>query len=84
MDDGALHDTSAEVLPGVALTPVGAPRTVLGVTAADGAEAALGPAPLLATTVKVYGVPLVKPVTVQLNGPLLQAHVLLPGLEVAV
>jgi hypothetical protein len=42
---------------------VGAPGTVIGVTAADGAEATEFPAALVATTVKVYAVPLPKPVT---------------------
>ena len=57
-DDGAAHDTWACALPGVALTPVGAPWTVgdgwaEGVTLFEGAEAGPGPTPLVAVTVKV-------------------------------
>jgi hypothetical protein len=50
---GAVQDTTAAALPGVALTPVGAPGTVIGVTkplAADGREV---PAALVAVTVNV-------------------------------
>jgi hypothetical protein len=43
---------------------VGAPGTVAGVTLFDGADGALGPIALVATTVKVYAVPLVRPVMV--------------------
>jgi hypothetical protein len=62
-DAGAVKVTVARALPGDALTPVGAPGTVYGVTALEGAEVA-GPPELVAVTVKVYGVPLVSPVTV--------------------
>ncbi|CAB5027997.1 unannotated protein [freshwater metagenome] len=48
----------------LAITPVGAPGTVRGVIAADGAEASPVPMPFVAATVKVYAVPLVRPVTV--------------------
>ena len=41
----------------------GAPGTLAGVTAADRAEYALTPTELLAATVNVYAVPLVRPVT---------------------
>ena len=46
-----------------ALAPVGAPGNPAGVAAPEGAEAALGPAVLNATTVNVYAVPLVNPDT---------------------
>ena len=53
---GAVQETEAEALPAVAVTAVGAPGTVagaFGVTLLDGAEAALLPTALLATTVNV-------------------------------
>jgi hypothetical protein len=74
---GAVHETLAEPLPAVAETPVGAPgmlpgttgsdgdNPVAGMTAADGDDVALLPAALVATTVKVYAVPLVRPLTTQ-------------------
>ncbi len=64
--EGAVHDTVACPSPGVAFTPVGAPGTVAagtGVTAVEGNDAAPVPTPLVAVTVNVYGVPLVRPVT---------------------
>ena len=39
--------------PGVAESPVGDPGNVVGVTAFDATDAALGPSPLFATTVNV-------------------------------
>ena len=83
MELGAVHDTAAEIFPAVALTPVGAPGLVAGVTALDAVDALPAPAPLVATTVNVYGVALVKPTTVQLVPPLV-VHVLAPGDEVTV
>ena len=52
-------------MPGLAVTDVGLPGTVRGVTGAEGALAGPLPAALAAVTVKVYAVPLVSPVTVQ-------------------
>jgi hypothetical protein len=63
-DAGAVQVTVACPLPAVAVTPVGGPGTVTGVTEFDGAEAGPAPAALLATTVNVYEVPLVSPVTI--------------------
>ena len=62
---GAVQLTVAEALPAVAVTPVGAAGAVgaTGVTAPDGAEAGPLPTPLVAVTMKVYAVPLVRPVT---------------------
>jgi hypothetical protein len=60
---GAVKLTLAVVLPGVATTLVGLPGTLNGVTLFEGAEAAPGPAAFVATTVNVYAVPLVRPVT---------------------
>ena len=47
-----------------AVTVVGAPGTVRGVTAVLAVDGALVPAALVAVTVNVYAVPLVRPVTV--------------------
>jgi hypothetical protein len=79
---GAVQETAAEPFPATAETPVGAPGTVAGVTWADGDEADPVPVELVAVTVNVYGVPLVRPLTVQgLDGP---EQVRPPGDEVAV
>jgi hypothetical protein len=64
LDAGAVHDTTARVLPGMADTPVGGPGTGRGVTAALGAEGGPSPATFVAKTVNVYEVPFVSPVTV--------------------
>ena len=61
---GAVHDTPAWACPPVAVTAVGAPGTVRGVTAALAPDDAEAPAELAAVTVNVYAVPLLKPVTV--------------------
>jgi hypothetical protein len=63
-DAGAVHDSATCPCPAVPATAVGAPGTVAGVTAAEAAE--FGPIPTLLTaaTWKVYAVPLVRPVTV--------------------
>jgi hypothetical protein len=73
----------AELAPPVATTLVGGPGTVaIGVTAVDGEEATELPFELVATTVKVYAVPFVNPVT--LRGELAPVTEILPGLEVTV
>jgi hypothetical protein len=56
--------------------------TGAGVTPFDAAEAAPVPMALVAVTVKVYAVPLARPVTVQ--GDAVHVPVMLSGLEVAV
>ena len=61
---GAVNVMIASALPGVALTAVGAPGTVIGVTALDGDDAGPGPASLVAVTVNVYAVPLTRPLIV--------------------
>ena len=66
---GAVQVTTAEAFPGVADTPVGAPGTVLGVTAALGDDAGEVPAALVAVAVNVYAVPLVSPETVPVVAP---------------
>lgn len=50
---GALNITVALAFPAMAVTPVGAPGTVAGVTPFELAEAGLVPAALVAVTVKV-------------------------------
>jgi hypothetical protein len=87
LDADAVQDTTELALAfEVAFTDVGAEATVAGVTLLEAAEFALFPAVLVAITVKVYGVPAVRPdVTVHevADGP---ATVQVPpaGLEVAV
>jgi hypothetical protein len=60
-----VNATVACALPAVAVPMVGAPGTPWGVTLFEGAEAAPVPTELVALTVNVYDVPLVRPVTVQ-------------------
>ncbi|MBK6602781.1 MAG: hypothetical protein IPG28_14835 [Betaproteobacteria bacterium] len=71
-------------MPRVAVTAVGAPGTVAGVTAADAADAGPVPTALVAVTVNVYAVPLVRPDTVIDVHGAVQLPVKLPGLDVAV
>ena len=60
---GGVHDTTALMLPAVAVAPVGAPGTVEGVTPADAVLATdVRLALLVAVTVNVYEVPFVSPV----------------------
>src|SRR4051812_43747041 len=56
----------ASRLPGVAMPIVGAPGTVAGVTAFDGADAGPVPEAFVAVTVKVYTVPFARPATTML------------------
>jgi hypothetical protein len=53
VEDGALQLTVACVLPAVAVTLLGAPGIVAGVTALDALDDAPVPTLLVATTVKV-------------------------------
>ena len=75
--------TVARLLAAVAETDVGGPGTIaIGTTLLEAAEAGPVPAALVAFTVNVYVVPLVRPVTTSgLPGP---EAVTPPGLEVAV
>ena len=70
--EAAVQETVAEPTPAVADTPVGAAGRPDGVTELEAAEARPVPLPLVAVTVKVYAVPLVRPVTVQLVELLVQ------------
>ena len=71
-------------LPALADTAVGAPGAETGVTLLEGAEAGPLPATFAAVTVKVYAVPLVRPLRVAVLA--VPATVLLPpaGFEVTV
>ena len=60
------------------LSPTGGVGAV-GVTPADAVDGVEVPVALVAVTVKVYAVPGVRLLTVQLSGPLVQAQVLAPG-----
>jgi hypothetical protein len=82
--EGAVKLTVAWVLPATAVTLVGAPGTVgaAGVTAVEADEATELPSAFVATTVKVYAVPLVNPVTV--IGVPVPVPVKPPGEEVTV
>ena len=63
---GAAQVTTADRCPRMADTRTGAPGDVAGTTRAVAAEAGPAPNALLAVTVNVYGLPLTRPVTVQL------------------
>ena len=80
--DGADQDTTAELSPNTPDTSVGTPGTVTGTTALDEVDAEPVPTLLVAVTVNVYEVPLVRPVTVQLVVD--DVHVRPPGDEVTV
>jgi len=64
VEAGADQLMMADALPATAETPVGGSGTAAGTTAFDGADAAPVPTLLVALTVKVYDVPLVRPVIV--------------------
>jgi hypothetical protein len=61
---GAVNEIVAWPLPGVAVTPVGEPGIVDGVTELLALEAVLVPIEFVAVTVKVYAVPFESPVIV--------------------
>ena len=81
---GAVQLTVACPLPATAVMPVGGSGGPVGVTAAEGADAALVPTALAALTVKVYGVPLESPDTTALKLAPPTAAVVPPGLAVTV
>src|SRR5258708_26149042 len=66
LEAGASQLNITWLFPGVTSRPAGAPGTVAGVTELDGDEAGPVPTALVAVTVKVYLVPLVRPLTVAL------------------
>ena len=53
LSTGAVQDTKAEPLPGVAATPVGLPGTVAGRTLLEASDSIPLPTTLVAWTVKV-------------------------------
>ena len=79
---GTVKATLAWALPAVATGLVGAPGTILGITAPDATEATEFPAALVATTVKVYDTFVVNPVTTK--GEPAPVAVLFPGEDVTV
>ena len=79
---GAVNDTVACALPATAAIAVGAPGTVAGITLLDAAEGAPLPTAFVATTVNVYAVPFVRPVTV--NGLPAPDDVSPPGFDATV
>jgi hypothetical protein len=80
---GAVHETTAEASPTEEITTlIGASGTVNGVTAADAVDAEPAPDAFVALTVKVYEVPFVRPVTVQLVVTVVQVNE--PGDDVTV
>ena len=62
-ETGAVNETVAWPLPAVALTPVGTPGAVTGITEFVAAEAELVPIAFVAVTVNEYVVPFDSPVT---------------------
>ena len=76
--------TLACALPAVAAPIVGAPGTPpVGVTLLDAADAGPMPLALVAFTLKVYAVPLARPMTLIVVQGAVQVPVTLPGNEVA-
>ena len=63
---------------------VGIPGTAAGTTACEALEGFPSPTLFVADTVNVYDVPLVRPSTSQLSGPLAHTHVSPPGFDVTV
>jgi len=66
---GAVNATDNDPFPRVATTPVGAPGTVAGTTAADATDTVPAPTSFVAVTVHVYDFPFVNPDTVTGDDP---------------
>ena len=82
LEAGGVNVTVACPTPAVAVPIVGGPGTAAGVTLFEGADAGPVPTAFAAVTVKVYGVPLVRPLTMRGEaGPLALKP---PGEEVTV
>ena len=81
---GGTQRTVTRAFAPVANTAVGRSGTVAEGTGSRGAEAGLLPTALVAVTVKVYGVPLVRPVTVQVAAGSTAVQVLPSGEDVTV
>ena len=69
-ETGAVNEIVASPFPRTAVTPVGAPGTVTGVTEFVAVDAELVPTAFVAVTVKLYVVPFVRPVTITGEAPL--------------
>ena len=77
--------TVADVaLPITAVGVSGVPGAAIGLTEPDAAEAAEVPVPFVAVAEKVYGVPVVRPVTVHEVAGLVTVQVRFPGNAVTV
>jgi len=79
----ANHATVACAFPAVALTWRGALGAPIGADWPEANEAADEPSEFFATTVNVYFVPFVNPLTVQVSAPVVE-HVFPPGDDVTV
>ena len=79
---GTFQLTPVVPTPLVATTAVGRVGEVRGVVEDEATDASEFPTRFVATAVNVYAVPLVNPVTTQVNDVVV--HVLLPGFEVTV
>ena len=79
---GAPKLTVALLFPAVAVPMAGAPGKVAGMTLLEAAEAVPVPTLFVAVTAKVYGVPLLSPLTT--IGLLAPPPIKLPGLDVTV
>src|SRR5882724_7620393 len=64
---GGVHVTVANAFPPVAVTFVGGSGTAAGVTGLDAAETGPVPIALVAVTVNVYAVPLLRPLSATLS-----------------
>ena len=84
VDNGALQVTVACVLLAVAVTLVGAPGTVAGVTAFDALDDSPVPTLFVGTTPNVYDVPFVSPMNVAVSVEPSTAAVRPSGFEVTV
>ena len=81
-ETGAVQETTDWPLSfEVALTAVGAPGRVDGTAVAEATDTADVPLGFVAVTVKVYLVPFVRPIIVQVNAPVVE-HFLAPGADV--
>ena len=60
---GAENETETEAFPAVAVSIVGAPGTVAGVTLSDAADGEPLPTPFVESTVQFTGTPFVRPET---------------------
>lgn len=81
---GAVHVKETVPFPDEPATEVGSLGTATGMIACDVADGFPSPTLFVAVTTNVYDVPLVRPCTSHVKGPLVQRHVNPPGVEVTV